>query len=89
MDSHVEYACNVVVHNLAQKVEKPARVKRFLLMLHAHLLMLLTSNNATSNNAKEQALLVEHALLDDVIRSQQKGLRDRQPERLRGFEVDH
>src|SRR6185503_14210333 len=33
----VQYACNVVVHNLAQKVEKPTGVKRFLLMLHAHL----------------------------------------------------
>ena len=40
MDSHVQYACNVVVHNLAQKVEKPMGVKRFFLMLHARLLML-------------------------------------------------
>jgi hypothetical protein len=56
MDSHVEYACSVVVHNLAQKVEKPTRVKGFLLMLHAHLLMLLTSNNA-----KESSAVVEHA----------------------------
>jgi hypothetical protein len=37
---------------------------------------------------KELAALVEHGLLDDLVRSQQDGLRDRQAQRLRGFEVD-
>jgi hypothetical protein len=32
--------------------------------------------------------LVEHGLLDDLVRSHQDGLRDRQAERLRGLEID-
>jgi hypothetical protein len=31
---------------------------------------------------------VEHALFDDLVRSQEQGLRDRQAERLRRLEVD-
>src|SRR6266849_417065 len=34
------------------------------------------------------AALVEHALLDDLVRSHQNGLRDGYTERLRGLEVD-
>src|SRR4030095_1610332 len=34
VDSHVQDACNIVVHNLVQKVEERSGVKRFLLMLH-------------------------------------------------------
>jgi hypothetical protein len=32
--------------------------------------------------------LVEHALLDDLVRSPEHRRRDGQPERLRGLEVD-
>jgi hypothetical protein len=38
--------------------------------------------------AEELAALVEHALLDDLVRPQQERLRDRQAERLGGLEVD-
>ena len=35
------------------------------------------------------AASVEHALLDHLVRTQQEGLRDYEPERLGGLEVDH
>ena len=35
-----------------------------------------------------RSLLVEHALLDHLIRPQQNRLRDREAERLRGLEVE-
>ena len=38
---------------------------------------------------KELAALVEHALLDDLVRPEQQWLGDRQPEHLRGFQIDH
>ena len=38
---------------------------------------------------EEPTALVEHALFDDLIRALQYGLRNRQPQRLRGLEVDH
>ena len=38
--------------------------------------------------SKKLAALVEHALLNDLVRPQQKRLRDRQPQHLRGLEVD-
>src|SRR5262245_37590837 len=34
VDSHVKYACNFVVRNLTQKVEKTTCVKRFFIVLH-------------------------------------------------------
>ena len=37
---------------------------------------------------KELAALVEHALLDDLVRLYQQRRRDRQAERLRSLEVD-
>jgi len=38
---------------------------------------------------QELAALVEHALLDDVVRLESERLRDGQPQRLGGFEIDH
>src|SRR5262245_37558268 len=38
---------------------------------------------------QELATLVEHGLLDDLIRPQQQRLRDRESERLGSFHVDH
>jgi len=35
------------------------------------------------------AVWVEHALLDHLVRPEQDGLRDGQPERLGGLHVDH
>jgi hypothetical protein len=37
---------------------------------------------------KELAALVEHALFDNLVRTQQQRLRDREAERLRGLEID-
>ena len=37
---------------------------------------------------QEPAALVEHALLDDLVRPQQQRLRDVEPERLRGLQID-
>jgi hypothetical protein len=34
------------------------------------------------------APLVEHALFDNLVRTQQQRLRDREAERLRGLEID-
>jgi hypothetical protein len=38
---------------------------------------------------EESAALVEHALLDDLVRPQEERLRDRQAERFGSFVVDH
>ena len=38
--------------------------------------------------SQELAALVEHRLLDDLVRPQQQRLRDRAPERLGGLEID-
>src|SRR5262245_53630953 len=38
--------------------------------------------------SKELAALVEHGLLDDLVRSQEKRLRDWESKSLRGLEVD-
>src|SRR5262245_47633866 len=38
---------------------------------------------------REPTALVEHELLDDLGRSEEEGLRDRQAQRLRGLRVDH
>jgi len=37
---------------------------------------------------EELAALVEHALLDDLVRALEQRLRDGEAERLRGLEVD-
>jgi hypothetical protein len=38
--------------------------------------------------SQESGALIEHALLDDLVRPQQQCLRDGQPERLRRLEID-
>ena len=43
---------------------------------------------AEDGGSQELAALVERALLDDLVRPPQHRRRDRQPERLRGLEID-
>jgi hypothetical protein len=47
-----------------------------------------TSSKADSST-QELAALVEHALLDQMVCLQEDRLGDRQPEPLRGLEIDH
>jgi hypothetical protein len=41
------------------------------------------------SSTQELAALVEHALLDYLVRPQEHGPRDRQPERLSSLQIDH
>src|SRR5881397_749670 len=43
---------------------------------------------ADGSRTQELTALVEHALFDDLVRSHQQRLRNREAERLRGLEVD-
>ncbi len=42
----------------------------------------------SDSSTQKLAALVEHALFDNLVRTQQQRLRDREAERLRGLEID-
>jgi hypothetical protein len=51
---------------------------------HGHLVGTAGGSLADDGRSQELAALVEHALLDDLVRPQEQRLRDRQSERLGG-----
>src|SRR5262245_10677027 len=44
---------------------------------------------ADGGGSQEPTALVDHALVDDLVGSDQNGLWDREPKSLGGFEIDH